>query len=369
VSELDPTEDRLRTELHAIGTPLVNVERLLATGRRRARRRAMRGRAVAGAGAAGLAAAVALSVVPDDGPDAVTGPSTDADPTSTAAPGSVPLGEGTTWPGGPFDPIDGMAAADRDAQPLSGDEIASIYDAEARATSACMADHGYEWRASANNGLRTLRLYLSPAELRAGGLDYEYDWAAAQEFFNDPGGPPLETEGMTPEEELDAYETLGGGSEESIEVGSMVASTGGCMGEARARVFGTVANFLRYNELRQEFARVGDQLRTHDQYAEPLSDWQACMADAGYDVGDHDYGAAWILEAGDARWRETEFNAEAIQAVAEADADCQESSGLYEARESLLATSYEEIAEDLGVDFGHYVAYEHALYERSRQIP
>jgi hypothetical protein len=262
-----------------------------------------------------------------------------------------------------------MAAADPDAQPLSDDETASIYDAEARATSACMADHGYEWGASANNGLRNPRPYLSPAELRAGGLDYEYDWAAAQEALNDPGGPPPETEGMTPEE-LDAHVAALEGSGEWIELpNGSTGVSGGCMGQARARVFGTVANSLRYWELHQELARVGDQLRTHDEYAVPLSDWQACMTDAGFDVGDHDYGATWILQAGEARRGTSEFAAEAIQAVAEADADCQESSGLHEMRESLLATSYEEIAANLGVDLDHYVAYEHALYERSRQVP
>jgi hypothetical protein len=66
---------------------------------------------------------------------------------------------------------------------------------------------------------------------------------------------------------------------------------------------------------------------------------------------------------------QTAFTAETLPAIAAADADCQESSGLYEVRESLLEGIAAEIAADLGVDLDHYVAYERALYARAQQIP
>ena len=98
------------------------------------------------------------------------------------------------------------------------------------------------------------------------------------------------------------------------------------------------------------------------------------MAAAGFDVGDHDYGASYIQQAGtvalSTQGREqTQFTADTIPAIAAADADCQESSGLYEVRESLLAGIAHEIADDLGVDLEHYVAYQRALLARAQQTP
>jgi hypothetical protein len=381
MSDLDPTEDRLRRELQAIGEPPVDVERVLGAGRRRARRRTIRTRVAAGAGVAGLVAVVAIAVLPDDAPDTVTGSSSDSAPTTTAATSEAPLGEGTTWPGGPFDPIEGMEAVPG-APPLSPEEGAVIYQAEVRMTAACMADLGHEWGSAAlGERVGAPPLYLSPEELRAGGLDYDHDWeAAGEEFLGNPGGAAPETEGMT-EQELDDYHAaLSGTSEPELGVwidthdGSTGTSGEGCIGQARTELHGTVANYLRYDTLREEFAGIGAQLREHDEYEGPLADWQACMGDAGFDVGDHDYGARYIEQAGAAALStdgrdQAEFTAETIPAIAAADADCQESSGLYEVRESLLPDITEEIAADLGVDLDHFVAYEQALHARAQQVP
>jgi hypothetical protein len=115
-------------------------------------------------------------------------------------------------------------------------------------------------------------------------------------------------------------------------------------------------------------------LREHEEYEQPLADWQACMGEAGFDVGDHDYGAGYIQQAGAAALStagrdQTAFTAETIPAIAAADAGCQESSGLYEVRASLLTGITEEIAAELGVELDHYVAYELALYARAQQVP
>lgn len=376
MSDLDPTEDRLRRELHAMGEPPVDVEHLLGAGRRRAHRRTVRNRAVAGIGAAGLVAVAAIVVLPDEAPDTVTNSPTDATPTSAPAPPEVPLGEDTTWPGGPFDPIDGMVAVPG-ATPLSGHEGMPIYDAENRLTAACMAGQGYEWGSAVLGGSAgSPPLYLSPDELRSGGFDYEYDWeAAGNEFLDNSGGAAPETEGMTGEE-LDAYSTaLSGTSDGWVSLPNGSSGTASvCVGEARAQLYGSIANNLRYDELHQEFSKIARQLREHEEYAQPLADWQACMGDAGFDVGDHDYGASYIRQAGAAALSnvgesQTQFTARSIPAIAEADADCQESSGLYEVRESLITGIAGEIADDLGVDLDHYVAYEQALLARAQQIP
>lgn len=380
MSDLDPTEDRLRRELHSIGEPPVDVERLLGAGRRRARRRTVRNRAVAGVGAAGLVAVVAVAVLPDNAPDTVTNSPSDTTSTTTAAPPGVPLGEGTTWPGGPFDPIDGMVAVP-DATPLSDEEAAVVLDAERRLIRVCMAGHGFEWgSALIGDSVGAPPLYLSPDELRAGGFDYDYDWAAAgEEFLGNSGGAAPQTAGMTDEQQA-AYEValFGTSSEAAVWIdthdGQSGTSSTGCVGESRAQLYGSVANSLRYDGLVEPFSDISDQLREHDEYARPLADWQVCMGDAGFDVGDHDYGASYIQQAGAAALStsgrgQTQFTAETIPAIAAADADCQDSSGLYEVRVQLLADITEEIAEDLGVDFDHYVAYERALYARAQQIP
>jgi hypothetical protein len=384
MSDLDPTEDRLRRELHAIGEPPVDVERVLGAGRRRARRRTMRNRAVAGAGAAGLVAVVAVLVLPDNAPDTVTNSRSDTTPTTTAAPPEVPLGEGTTWPGGPFDPIEGMVAVP-DAAPLSDEEAAVINDAERRLISECMARHGVESSfAVSREFVGDPPLYLSPDQLRAGGFDYDYDWAAAGAEFLDlsdgsPEGWSDPTAGMT-QEERDAYEAASSGTSEDPDVsiethdGTTATWSGGCVGESQAQLYGSVANSRRYGTLDEPFSDISGQLREHDEYEEPLADWQACMGESGFDVGDHDYGASYIRQAGGAALStdgqdQTQFTAETIPTIAAADADCQESSGLYEVRVELLDGITEDIAADLGVDLDHYVAYERALYARAQQIP
>ena len=174
---------------------------------------------------------------------------------------------------------------------------------------------------------------------REGGFDYEYDWeAAGEDLLGNSGGAAPETEGMT-EEELDAYDAaLGGepgGEWVSIDThdGSSSTSPEGCVGEARTQLYGSVANHLRYDALYEPdgFGDTRGNLREHEEYAQPLADWQACMSDAGFDVGDHDYGASYIRQAGAAALStdgegQTQFTAETIPAIAEADADCQERS-------------------------------------------
>lgn len=387
MSESDPAESRLREELQAIDGPPVDVERLLAAGRRRARRRSVRRGAAVGASIAGVAAAaVAVVVLPHDPSDTVTDtrtPTTSPTAPTTTRPADVVVrGDGTTWPGGPFDPIDGMVPVPGGTL-LSDDEAATIVEAEQRLISVCMAQQGFQWGAPApGEPVGSPPSYLSPDELRAGGFDYEYDWAAAGEEFlgnSDGGGDASYTAGMTAEE-LAAYEAalIGTSPEPDVEInthdGTSATSSEGCVGEARAQLYGSVANSLRYSNLVEPFSNTSGQLRRHEAYQRPLADWQACMLQAGFDVGDHDYGASYIQQQGAVALSrhgrdQTQFTAETIPAIAEADADCQESSGLYEVRQALLAEIPTEIAADLGVAFDHYVAYEHALYERAQQIP
>ena len=325
-----------------------------------------------------IVGAAALAVRADHRPDAVTD-SPDSTSTTVDLPDDAPLGEGTTWPGGPFDPIEGMVAVPG-GTPLSDQEELVVYDAEMRLTAACMQSRGYGWGTGLGASTGRPARYLSPDQIRAGGFDYEYDWYTAGEQLlgNSDGSPDDPTAGMTAEE-LAAYDAaLFGPQDPDVEIetpdGTTARSSTGCAGESRNQLYGSVANSLRYDELVEPFSDVSTQLREHDEYAAPLADWQACMAAAGFDVGDHDYGASYIEQAGAAALStqgraQTQFTADTIPAIAAADADCQESSGLYEVRESLLAGITQEIADDLGVDLEHYVSYQRALLARAQQIP
>ena len=381
MSDLDQIEDRLRNELRSVDARGIDTQRVLVIGHRRRGAERSGRRAALGLSVAVLAGVGALVIRTDDRPDAVTD-SPDITSTTVDLPDDVPLGEDTTWPGGPFDPIEGMVAVPG-AEPLSDEEEIAVYNAEVRLTSACMASRGYAWGTGLGAGTGGPARYLSPDELRAGGFDYDYDWYAAGEAFlgNSDGSPDGWTDptaDMTADE-LAAYDAaLSGPQDPDVEIethdGTTSTSSTGCVGESRKQLYGSVANSLRYDGLVEPFSDVSTQLREHDEYAAPLADWQSCMAAAGFDVGDHDYGASYIEQAGAAALStegrgQTQFTAETIPAIAAADADCQESSGLYDVRESLLAGITQEIADDLGVDLEHYIAYQRALLARAQQIP
>ncbi|HEX6420635.1 MAG TPA: hypothetical protein VFZ77_19190 [Acidimicrobiales bacterium] len=366
----DPLESRLRDELRALGEQPIDGERLLSAARRRARRRAVRHRATATAGVVGIVAGVAVAWPAGDAPDAVTDPSGPgpATPPSTAE-GSVPADPGTTT----FDPIPGMDAAWGD-EPLPQADMRVVHEAEQRLIAACMSERGFDYElASLADGPGSPPQYLSPAELRAEG--YRYDWAAAaREFLEDSPDP---TAGLT-EDEVEAYATaLFGTEDEMVWIehgdGSAGASADGCLGEARSELFGSIRNYLWFDVASEGLSGIRDALRTDDAYRAPLADWQACMMEAGHDVGDHDYGADHIRQQGAVALDEqgpdqTVMTAETIEAIAEADADCQESSGLHEVRQELLPQAREALAAEIGVGWHEWVAFQHALRERAEQL-
>jgi hypothetical protein len=283
---------------------------------------------------------------------------------------------------GEFESIEGMEAT-ADQQPITSEDATLIYRTVDRLVQQCMNGEGFDYRApSVTESVLPLPLYLSPSELRRGG--YQYDWqAAADEFLenNGPDGPPDPTEGMT-DEELDAYSNALGGSSaeamvtlEDVDGGTVSAPTEGCLATAREEMFGSVANFLRFDRASESLSGVARELQSMEAYQEPLADWQQCMRQSGHDVGDTtDYGGSWLQERGTTALTEqgatqSVVTAELIESVANADADCQEASGLYEVREELLPGARDQIAEELGFTMSQYVAFEHAVLQRAERVP
>jgi hypothetical protein len=306
-------------------------------------------------------------------------------------PSSGRRGRGDRITDGEFDPIDGMKASPDQAPISPADEVA-ILEAERRLVDRCMAEQGFgavvgyagPYRAKAPP-------FLAPAELRDGG--YRYDWAAdAQEHLalNGPDGPPDPMEGMSDEQSKAYVDALDGGNAgevvelQDVEGGTVGVSTGGCTGEAREALYGSLENSIRYNRAveRVTGAGISEKLFARTEYRALATAWQECMEQAGYDVGPrkdesgtsidgYDYGLDHLVSRQAAQLSEGKgplAQAE-IDAVAAADATCQESSGLYELRRELLPEATDEVAGELGFELDQYIAYQHAVLDRAKNVP
>jgi hypothetical protein len=293
---------------------------------------------------------------------------------------------------GAFDPIDGMATSS-DQAPISGAEEVVIFRAQQRLVGQCMADQGFDTVSGQYQGPVKTKAppFLSPVELRRSS--YQFDWdAAAEEFLalNGPAGPPNPTAGMT-EEEIEAYgKALDGGTSakvvqmKDLDGGTVSVSTEGCRGEAAIRLYGSAENSIRFNRAAEQVTGFGfsKKLFQKNAYRAVAETWQECMEKAGYDVGPitdasgkksngFDYGLGYLtarqatqLSAGQGPLGQVE-----IDAVATADADCQESSGLYELRQELLPEAKDEVTDELGLEMSQYVAFQHAVLERAKNVP
>jgi hypothetical protein len=372
---------RLRDELHDIPDEAVDTGRLLAAAGRRARRRAVRTRTavviavlVVG-GAVGLWSSARPSTVVTDRP-----PTTPSPAAGGSDEGPDPAGPS----GGAFDPIEGMDEPDG-REPIASSEVGVVFEAQRRLVVACMGRHGFPQAAAmVAGGGGGLPPYLSPAELRTAGNDYDYDWAGAATDFLEAAPNP--TAGMSPDE-ADAYGVALFGPDGAASVtlddpggGTVSRSAEGCQAEASEQLFGSVANAMRFDRAVEELllGRLSAELAEQPSYREVRRAWQDCMAAAGYDVAagsdETDYGATWLYAEGAAALGEAgaaqdTVTAEVIAAVASADADCQESSDLHRVRQAMLPHAYDDLAAGLGFDMPHYVAYQHAVLERARQVP
>lgn len=281
---------------------------------------------------------------------------------------------------GAFDSIEGMRQRS-DQAPISPEDVVLILRAFERSTAGCMADHGFSnYPMMSEYMVPSAPPYLSPAELRRSG--YQYDWEAAGDSFlaaNPPGGPPSPTAGMS-QAEADAYlEALAGPSDSEMVVisdldGGTVGGSGeGCGAEANIELYGSFENGIRFNRALEQIAIPGisQELRDHDEYEDALAEWQNCMVEAGFDVSDStDYGLGYLQSRGaQALQGSGDISAEVITATAIADADCQESSGLFEVRDELLPDATDAAAAGLGFEMSQYIAFQHAVLERAKRVP
>jgi hypothetical protein len=289
-----------------------------------------------------------------------------------------------------FEPIDGMYIS-ADQQAITPEDQIVIRDAEGRLVQRCMKEQGFDYDP---NGIvmmpPTAPMYLSPDELRRSG--YQYDWEAAGRSYlanNGPDGPPNPLQGMS-QSEQDAYlDALVSDAPEDqmrlavVEGEETTSPTKGCGPEAKIELFGSIANYLRYNHAVEFLSRraVSRELLKSDEYASAAAEWRRCMQQQGFAVEDgsgdaspDDYGYPYVyrlgvdLVTGSGGLTGDEFLAQ-VPAIANADADCSESSGLHEVRERLRSDAEEAVAADLGFELSQYVAFQNAILERAKAVP
>lgn len=283
-----------------------------------------------------------------------------------------------------FDPIEGMEAS-TNQRLLPPEELAHIFNAEQRLIAACMSESGFDFPVTPLSAVvANAPLYLSPSELRRSG--YQYDWAGAAEQFlelNGPGGPPDPTAGMSTAEAAAYSEALSGSSPnatvtfEEADGSTVVMGTGGCVGDARAQLYGSVENAMGFERAAVALGHSGlaEWLQAIEAYQAPLASWQQCMREAGYDVsGRTDYGFHYLRSRGatalaESGPRQGDVTEDVIVDVADTDATCQESSRLYDVRQELLPAAQEGIASELGFEMSQYVSLQHAVLERAEQVP
>lgn len=257
--------------------------------------------------------------------------------------------------------------------PLSAEEVDYVSRSEFRAVRACMQEQGFEYPIDdlLQGPPGWAPNYLLPGELRRSGYQVGVEFLRPTSPSETAIAKLLET--MDPDEKH-AWDAAFRGDGETPEIGIqdgeggvLSVATGGCLGEGRKQLYGSIENYLRYDRAVQEFEGGGVTLalETFADYRAPLDEWQACMRGRGHAVSDiEDFGLNYL------RRFATGFavSEDMIRQVALADADCQESSGLHQERERLLPQALAKVAADLSLEVADYVRFQHAVLDRANNL-
>jgi len=267
-----------------------------------------------------------------------------------------------------------------DQLPITGADRIVILKAEFRLSNACMAELGFPGMTGAERyAVPEPPAYLSPTELRRGGYQFDFAAEAAGELVTSGGRGALDpTKGMSPDE-AEQYDVALNGSPDGKQVSlrnpdGSVASTSatGCLAQAREELYGSVRNHLRYDRQgSSDGGGLAKRLSRDAGYRSARRAWETCMAkasqpvDAGADYGVHTLRRRlWIqVDEGGGPLTDAE-----IRALAVADADCQESTGLFEIRERLLPGARKALAERFGLEQSDVVAFENAVLAKAKTV-
>lgn len=159
--------------------------------------------------------------------------------------------------------------------------------------------------------------------------------------------------------------------------GNSSRSNVGCMADAAVSLYGSVLNGMRYDNAIETISHtsISEALLEDAGYAAAVGEWQSCMREAGFDVGEtNDYGLQYLTSRGATALQEqgagqTGVDGDIITSVAENDATCQESTGLHEIREDLVNDARQDVARNIGIEINQYIAFQNAVLARALEVP
>lgn len=249
------------------------------------------------------------------------------------------------------DPVEPVQPATRAALSSLVDLPAELSWAELKATSDCMAEHGFRFppyevglSSSTTQGPGDLGVFTGFLTIPEA---QQYGYGRLVASMADPDAPDpdqaqqqyLAT--LTQEDEqryLKALEPATGSSARvTLPDGSIVgAANEGCFAEARRRVYGSVDQFLELVYLPQGISQFADEVHDDDAVEEAGTAYLSCLAESGYSLGHVGEAEEIAAERFATNRTPTGSPSEEERAMAVADATCQERSRLHQAYDNAL---------------------------------
>lgn len=238
------------------------------------------------------------------------------------------------------------ATANLPSRPLTPEENYVVQAARDRLIASCMAEAGFTWEVhTSRNQPADPNPYPTVEELRRSGygVDFEVEFNSHRDSNERALYNP--TKSMSEEEQqafADAFH--GTGSEDLTEGGqSMTISTGGCNSEATEAIFGSEENLAWLSRITEvaSHSQLADGLMDVFGYEIALRDWQGCMRDRGVTWMDGegfwtDWDSGWSVLRTKMYTDDVQLPQQVIDEVISADADCLESTDLYQVRQASL---------------------------------
>lgn len=277
---------------------------------------------------------------------------------------------------GVFDRLPGQQVSAR-TQPLTSSEQLFVLRVQDRLTRVCMKAKGFDYPGIPRDQQPGPATYLSPDQLRRSGYGFDFDAYASElaEANAGPNGPAGAPTGVDAESWFAALRGPEDAKKVTIQVvhGTVSTSATGCEAKAKKELFGSISNAVHWQEgaLAGYAGALRGALKGMADYRGPLRKWRACMHEAGVEVGPEiDSSSRLLISEVDRAYLRGRraLPAGRVEAVAEADADCLESSGLYRVRVRLMGEAGRRAERSLGFEGGELAAFDQALLARAKRL-
>lgn len=289
---------------------------------------------------------------------------------STATSGADDGGNSVT-PVGVFTGVD-TTDAKGDTFVSSIDDEAFIQRARSVLVTKCMKRHGFEYTAApaTTGGVGAFGVMLSPSRLRSVGYGLDLKlFAATGRLDSTDGDANSAYLGGLDASRRRAFDLAVNGDGASVATVrgpdgfESSASTTGCTAEADTRVFGSVANALSYDALPQIVRQAAPSFRDDPRLRAAAVRWMECMKRRGIAVGASISASTYLLSEAKAGRVPT---ASSVRKVANTDADCLESSGLWSTTESLVRDRNAAAERSMGISLLSWKAMQRSAVTQAR---